>query len=365
MEYIMIFEYDIRYTETTIVMTASDDDIDSLLRQRFVESEAPAPDEAFGHQDTVYLIDGNSGDDEYVVKFCKRNSSHVLKYFPPTAPNAFAVDALAVEAHALRAIAAQTSLPVPEVLAVDLSSDGTLPPYLVMEKAPGDSLHGVLYDLAVETQEHILAAIGRSLATLHQTWQFDACGSLQLVDDAIEPVDDSRWPEWCDAQWTTCLKRLQETRFADLVADLDSWYEAQRPLLPADQPSVLVHDDCRPANILVDETRETVTAMLDWEDILAAPPEYQLARLEFLCIDVYEFPADQQARLRTTLYESYQQIQPFEASDAYRQRRDLYQLLSILWKTGNFPVTHQETAEDRRTSLATQRRHRIQHLIEE
>jgi aminoglycoside phosphotransferase (APT) family kinase protein len=346
-------------------MTVSDDDIGSLLRQRFVESEAPSPDHAFGHQDNVYLIDGEHGTDEYVVKFCKRNSAHVLKYFPPTAPNAFAVTALAVEARVLRAIATRTSLPVPEVLAVNLSSDGDLPPYLVMEKAPGDSLHGLFYDLSVETQEHLLAAIGRYLATLHQTWQFDACGSLQLVDDAIEPVDDYRWPEWCDAQWATCLERLHETRFADLVPELDAWYETQRPLLPADQQSVLVHDDFRPANVLVDEPRETVTAMLDWEDILAAPPEYQLARLEFLCIDVYEFPAEQQAQLRTTLYESYQQIHPFQPSDAYRQRRDLYQLLSILWKTGNFPVTHQETAEERRSALATQRRHRLRQLIEE
>lgn len=346
-------------------MMPSDDHISAVLRQRFADRDEPPPDQALGHQENVYIIDLDRDSTEYVVKFCKRNSAHVLKYFPPTGTTELARDALNVEAHVLHAIATRTSLSVPEVIAVDLSPSGDLLPYLVMEKVPGDVLHGQYHDLTLVKQESIMAAVGRFLATLHETFQFDGCGQLQGDDTTITPADEWRWTEWCDAQWATCIERLQETRFADLVPDLETWYETQRQFLPADPRAVLVHDDYRPANVLVDETYDTITGIIDWEDILAAPPEYQLARIEFLFIDVYEFPAEHQSRLRTTLYDSYRQTQPFQPSDAYHERRRLYQLLSILWKTGNFPVTHQTTDEDLRTSLAQQRRHRIQQMIDQ
>lgn len=116
-----------------------------------------------------------------------------------------------------------------------------------------------------------MATIGRSLVTLHETFQFDGWGQLQIDDTAITSTDGDRWSDWCDAQWATCVERLQETRFADLVPDLKSWYETQRQFLPADPRSVLVHDDYRPANVLVDETDDTIMGIINWEDVLAAP----------------------------------------------------------------------------------------------
>lgn len=332
-------------------------DFGSYLYQQF-DRDDPSSSE-LGSKGTVHIIDDDTDSAEFVVKFCKRNSPHVLKYFDTTSSNEFAVDALAVESHVLSAVAERTSIPVPGVLAVDLSPS-KLPPYFVMEKSTGDGLHGQFHDLVLNKQRHLMAEIGTTLTVLHESFPFSTCGSLRVVDDTLEPVDEYQWTEWCDTQWTTCLERLRETRFADLIPELKSWYETHRQHLPETSQAVLVHDDFRPANLLVDDAMESVTAIIDWEDVLAAPPEYQLARLEFLFIDVYEFPTEKQSQLRAALYDSYGRFQP---TDAYRERRTLYQLLSILWKTGNFRATHQETDEELRTSLAQQRRHRIQQMM--
>lgn len=330
---------------------------ESYLHQRF-DRDDPPPSE-LGSKGTVHIIDDDTYSEEFVVKFCKRNSPHVLKYFDATSPNEFAVDALAVESHVLTAVAVRTSIPVPGVMAVDLAP-AELPPYFVMEKSTGDGLHGQFHGLALNKQRRLVAEIGTTLTTLHESFPFSTYGPLRVVDDTLEPVDEYQWTEWCDTQWNSCLERLRETRFADLVPELKSWYETHRQYLPETPQAVLVHDDFRPANVLVDDAMESVAATIDWEDVLAAPPEYQLARLEFLFIDVYEFPAEKQSQLRTVLYDSYGRFQP---TDAYRERRRLYQLLSILWKTGNFRATHQETDEGLRTSLAQQRRHRIQQMM--
>lgn len=339
-------------------MTPPPNAIDSLLHKQFIGEDTPQH-RALGNQENVYIIDGHQNSEEFIVKFCKRNSSHVLKYFEPTDANELAVDALTVEGHVLTTVGDRTSLPVPEVIAMDLSPS-ELPPYLVLEKAPGDGLHGQFHDLSPDKQIDLIAEIGTMLSGLHESFSFSTCGPLRIVNETIEPVDEDQWVEWCDAQWQTCVERLQETRFGDLVPELRSWYETHRQCLPTNPDTVLVHDDLRPANILVDDATDAVTAIIDWEDVLAAPPEYQLARLEFLFIDVYDFPAEHQSQLRTTLYDSYGRSQP---TDAYYPRRSLYQLLSVLWKTGNFHVTHQEADTELQTTLARQRRHRIQQMM--
>ncbi|UPM44861.1 phosphotransferase family protein [Halocatena salina] len=332
-------------------------DFSSYLHQRFDHDDPSSS--GLGGKGTVHIIDDDTDSEGFVVKFCKRNSPHVLKYFDAASSNDLAVDALAVESHVLTVVAERTSILVPEVLAVDLSPS-KLPPYFVMEKSTGDSLHGQFHDLALDKQKRLMAEIGTTLTVVHESFPFSTCGPLRVVDDTLKPVDEYQWTEWCDTQWTTCLERLRETRFADLVPELKSWYATHRQYLPETSQAVLVHDDFRPANLLVDDAMESVTAIIDWEDVLAAPPEYQLARLEFLFIDVYEFPTETQSQLRTALYDSYGR---FQLTDAYQKRRKLYQLLSILWKTGNFRATHQDTDEELRTSLVQQRRHRIQQMM--
>jgi len=108
-------------------------------------------------------------------------------------------------------------------------------------------------------------------------------------------------------------------------------------LVPEDGVPRLVHDDFRPANLLFDVEEEApITAVLDWQDVLAALPEYNLAQTEFLFIDSSFSDPKICESLRNEFHEGYLEHRPMEFEDGYADRRPLYQLSTLLWRMAGF-----------------------------
>jgi len=136
-------------------------------------------------------------------------------------------------------------------------------------------------------------------------------------------------------------------------------------LVPEDGVPRLVHDDFRPANLLFDASREEpITAVLDWQDVLAAHPEYHLAQTEFLFIDsAFQDPAIRD-RLRETLHDGYRKSARSPSTTGNEERRPLYQLSTLLWRMGGFEDAFAEGFRARPARAEAQYRQQFERLVE-
>jgi aminoglycoside phosphotransferase (APT) family kinase protein len=126
-----------------------------------------------------------------------------------------------------------------------------------------------------------------------------------------------------------------------------------------------VHDDFRPANLLFDPDREApITAVLDWQDVLAAHPEYHLAQTEFLFIDAAFQDPEIRDQLRETLYDGYREERAFAFDDGYVQRRPLYQLSTLIWRMAGFEAAFADDSPLAQARAEAQYREQFERLLD-
>lgn len=213
-----------------------------------------------GQSNPTYLLTAPSG--EYVLR--KQPPGKLL-------PSAHAVDR---EYRILRVLA-DSGVPVPRVRAfcADGSVIGT--PFYLMDYQPGRIfVDPLLPGVSPSERRSMYDSMNEALARLHCVdWQ-----ALGLADfgkpEQFVARQLSRWTRQYDATQTENLPAMRQLR---------SWLEAK---LPPDDAAGIVHGDFRIGNLVFDERRPAVVAVLDWELATIGHPYSDLA---FNCM-TYHLP---------------------------------------------------------------------------
>lgn len=191
---------------------------------------------------------------------------------------------LEMEGALMRAIAARTDVPVPNVVAARTIDTRQ---YLVTEYAPGDNLHARFVSIPDATRQSIARSFGEILASLHEAFEFDRCGSLTTsADGEIRVLEGDTPATWLSAHATTGIDRLP-AQFDDLA---DRAREVVEHARPASDAIGLYPWDLRPGNAIVRDGE--VVAVLDWGDPIAGPVGLSIAKTEHMVARWYGCDTD-------------------------------------------------------------------------
>ncbi|MDG5760945.1 phosphotransferase [Natronococcus sp. A-GB1] len=206
---------------------------------------------------------------------------------------------LRTEAALLGEIMERTFVPVPPVLATG-SHDGVA--YILTAFVGGADLHERFTAVDAETRHELASWFGKALGRLHEAFEFDGYGRLVLSDGVFTPGHGD-WPSWFRQYGLRAVERLPEA-FDPVCDDLRALFKDS----PAEAAPTarLFPWDFRPGNALVADG--SVTAVLDWEAPLAAPPALSVAKSEYLMADWY---VDDPGPLRQAFEDGYTAVRPY------------------------------------------------------
>ncbi|ELZ37606.1 phosphotransferase family protein [Halorubrum tebenquichense] len=222
-------------------------------------------------------------------------------------------EAIRTEAALLAAVGERTGVPVPRPLG-DGVVDGT--GWMVTPLVEGRDLHEAFVDLDRGDQRSIARAFGRYLAEVHEAFRFSECGRLAAAERGEAETEagrgrDSRLSVRDPTDAAEWLRRFGERHAARLPAEFDDLRgaldDALREATETDAAPRLFPWDYRPGNALVADG--AVTAVLDWEAPLAAPPGVSVAKAEHLVVDWY-VPAAETDPLRRAFRDGYESVAP-------------------------------------------------------
>mgnify|MGYP000011034831 CR=1 FL=1 len=217
------------------------------------------------------------------------------------------IEAVRTEAALVDAVRARTDVPAPPTLATGVC-DGQA--YAISEFRPGTDLHTTFADSHPAHRAAVGNRFGRYLGQLHAAFAFEGCG--ELVRDPVPDGDcDLAAPSASCAGWLAAYGRRAVER-------LPAEFEALRPRLldcldtaAAEQATPRLFPwDLRPGNALVSDG--WLSAVLDWERPMAAPPALALAKTEYLVADWY---VEEPAPLRRSFRRGYASVRPPPAVD--------------------------------------------------
>jgi aminoglycoside phosphotransferase (APT) family kinase protein len=164
-------------------------------------------------------------------------------------------------------------VPVPEILALEESGELLPAAFMVCRWVPGETLARVWLTASRRQRAWLLGQLAEMLRGLHEV-EFPACGDL--------PAGELRPAESWESYLGACLqRRLGIVRALPdaprmLLDAVDAFCRSAGGSLAAGTGR-LVHRDLHFGNVLVDGDR--ITALLDFEAAVAAPPDYELDQL--------------------------------------------------------------------------------------
>ena len=249
------------------------------------------------------------------------------------------------EPRMLELLAAETDVPVPEVVGYVDDRPGLPTPFFVAERLPGVDGSGRFGDLSADALGRVLAEAGRNLAALHDLRSFDRFGRVGVEGDDLAVVDGTygpceRWTDWLLADAEDTLDGLESGPFADLVDPLRGHVRDALGRLDGPETASFVDWDYRLGNLLVDpETGETAGA-LDWADLVAGDPVYNLVTVEDHNVNWQTRDPVLRRRLRDRLFDAYAARRsggPALDADAVRERKRVYHLCHRLNAMACFP----------------------------
>ncbi|WP_276271444.1 phosphotransferase family protein [Haloarcula litorea] len=305
-----------------------------------------------GHQSDVYLVTLQHRGESYEV---------VVK-FKPEEDVPFDVEPKLHEY-----VAERSEVPVPRILVFKRDPAVDVRPYFVTERVRGDNLAAGFGTLDLETRGRILRQAGGVLGDMHSEIGFEAFGRLALHDGRLIVQDwMGSWREYFERLTRLHVSRLDGTPFADVADRAQERIEPALDIVPEDGVPRLVHDDFRPANLLFDpEAEAPITAVLDWQDVLAALPEYNLAQTEFLFVDSSFQDPEVREQLRSAFRDGYRQHRAMDFGDGYEKRRPLYQLSTLLWRMAGFDAAFADESGLVRARAEAQYRQQFERLLGE
>ena len=245
----------------------------------------------------------------------------VIKLAGPDAPYPCPFDRTAA-LHSL--VRAHTSVPIPQVIAVDTTYRLWPWRYIIKEYAPGIEWAEALPQMDNEAQEGAYRQIGSAVAELH-TISFDAFG--ELGDDGL-PHAQMPYLEALAKRATQRIKDAgQAAKFIKLLQERASLFEE------INQPT-LCHDDLHKHNILFhrENGEWKLSAILDFDSAYAGHHESDLSRLDLW-----------HGMIGPGFWEAYTEVLPI--SPAYKERRPIHQLLWCLEYAAVTPEHMEDTRQ--------------------
>ncbi|HEX7023445.1 MAG TPA: phosphotransferase, partial [Gemmatimonadales bacterium] len=186
------------------------------------------------------------------------------------AKHAGAAAALVRECRLLPRLASTLPLAVPEP-EFCFAGEGDDPAFALHRELPGPALTRERYlALPEPARERCAGAVGRFLARLHATdlALARACG--------VPEVDYGR-------RAAELLERAREGLWPRLAEEDRRWVERRLTVFPGGDPArvprVLLHGDLSPDHILYDEAAARVTGVIDFGDLAAGDPAWDLVYL--------------------------------------------------------------------------------------
>jgi aminoglycoside phosphotransferase (APT) family kinase protein len=270
-----------------------------------------------------------------------------LKATPPGKPAT-----VNLEARLLAGLGAGTAVPVTSVLGVVDEHDDLPAPYVLLSTEPGEARsRTTLPSVSDDELRQIARETGRDLASLHAVDAVDAYGFLThdgpALSGGVPPADFSTvavedpttdWRERLDGWAQDTLVHLEETRFADVVPEVEPVLESRVDAVEGPFEPALARVDQSIENVLVADG--DLTAWIDWEFTVAATPAYDLCCVAWsLAGGPYQFDADVPDRrplVREALFEGYAAVPargqhaPADVVEQARANRPCYELLSTL-----------------------------------
>lgn len=259
-----------------------------------------------------------------------------------------------VEARILRLLDARTSLPVPEVYGAVDEHDDLPAPFFVSAYVPGVTVErNELDGLPAGRLDRLARASGRCLAELHALDPFDAYGHLErsrndtlrgerppASTDTLTVADPTEtWRPQVRSWADETLDGVAETRFADLLADVEPFLDDRIARLDGPFRQVLGHIDNSVENVRHDPETGEITGLLDWAFSLSVTPGYDLALVEQSLNGgqwrlLPESP-DYTERIRPALLDGYREVGSPRALAELEAHRELYELLSLCRSMNN------------------------------
>ncbi|GKZ14382.1 phosphotransferase [Haladaptatus sp. T7] len=298
--------------------------------------------EILGERSVTDVIPADEGTDDVffvTVEMPDGDRSCVLKSRSFVDPPSFRV-----EPRILDFVNRRTGIPVPNVLGYVDEHDDLSAPFFLMERASGEAVSGPT-SLTDDALSRTARDAGRHLGELHAAATFDGYGWLRAGMDAdAEPsVGDLSladlepdWPARVRSYAEANLSRIEESeRFADLTDDLRVGLDGHLEAVPETPEPVLLHDDYRFGNLLVDSETGAVRTVLDWGNQFTGHHEFDLATTEHYLCGRRPLDADRRAIVHDALLDGYAETNELTRDDAFRRRQRAYrfvaQLSALAW----------------------------------
>lgn len=268
------------------------------LLQQVLGAKVELIDHKIGNQHHDYLV--------LLVQLRRPSIDVVIKLAGPAAPLACPFERTAM-VH--RLVAMRTSIPMPEVLAVDTSYQTWPWRYIIKTHIPGQEWAAVQHQMNTEELSNAYRQMGEAVAQLHAI-HFPMFG--ELAADGSVQGDGPYFSALLEhAQSSIKNTHLRELFFSVL--------EQQRPLFLDVHRASLCHEDLHKHNILFrhQQGQWRLATILDFDKAWAGHHETDLARLELW-----------KGMISPEFWGAYEAVCP--VSTLYKQRRAIYQLIWCL-----------------------------------
>jgi Ser/Thr protein kinase RdoA (MazF antagonist) len=244
-----------------------------------------------------------------------------IKLAGPEAPYVYPFDRTAM-LH--RLVAARTSIPMPDILAVDVSYERWPWRVLIKTYIPGEPWYAVHPRLAADELRAAYEQIGRAAAEIHSIG-FPHFGELR-ADGRV----DGNATVFLPVLAARARQIIRSARLSDLFVSL---LEERGELFADVGTPGLCHEDLHGYNILfrAQEGQCRLATILDFDKGWAGHPETDLARLELWT-----------GMVGDGFWPAYRAVRP--VADGYAERRPIYQLLWCLEYAQNTPRHLADTA---------------------
>lgn len=285
------------------------------------------------------------------------------------------------EPRLLKLIRRETSIPVPTVFGYCDEHDEYPAPFYLMSYVEGENYEGQLECLSPPIREMILYEAGQNLAELHMLGPLSSVGRIGVQDGHLTVLDTDEHPRYDDFRdklLADCEETLDSftrggyfpelaedpTRFADLVPDIRKYVQETIPALPAPDPPTYNHWDYRYGNLLIDPETGAAQAVLDWANLSAADPAYNLANAEFNLLTPEVDDDNRTDTLRETFRTAYAEArEDWSFDETIRERMHVYQLTSRLDAMACLPLWYQDATPEERDERATEHREFIAQYV--
>jgi aminoglycoside phosphotransferase (APT) family kinase protein len=253
-----------------------------------------------------------------IVQLQRPRLKVLIKLAGPKAAHFYSFDRTAV---LNRLIRQQTSIPMPEIVAIDTSYTQWPWRYLIQTYVPGEEWADVLPKLDAHERTDAYGQIGRAIAELHRI-SFSEFGVF--AEDGTVQAESSL----VDALTTRIQRHITSSRLTEMALSVIESHAALLRLTRA----TLCHEDLHRHNILFHyiNGRWQLATILDFDKAWAGHHEIDLARMDLW-----------HGQTGDGFWPAYQAIIPLDPD--YPQRRPVYQFIWCLEFAVNTPAHLQDT----------------------